>query len=589
MRNFPTPKINISDASVYDSIVPEKPKSSHSRSKSLDKPVNLTLVDIPVSTAPTTSKNNATVAVATTKNNEKQTVNYATLEHKVTLKTIKNNTKLNETHPDRCSYAEMSQSQKQSVLKQTKNNSNEDKQTNTTPKSNALKQIQKRANSAPESYKTQPPTVVYIPDDEIRREYKKCFETFPKEKRCQDGHRSRYDTPRGGSMGRSRSVPEQKYIITAKEGKEPSKVRKEGPVVSLQHSSQHVDPHMTITRTFANTSTPARSIQHGASLERAGKTGQANNPRSASRPEPPSSNTRSISTQSSANRGTNTRPSMPSASSQATPSRSSQYYSSQPFEGTPIKLPIGPFQSKPFENTDFNHSRATAEAINKSIHSTPSRSNAGQHRSQSFEASPRGITKPLTNPAKVSPSKRSISQRSEDAARCAAYQIVSDLIRANYVQDRQDNPVQYSRTQAHSFDSQSLGSQHQHNMGAPPRSSSLQQSAPARSIPTNKGTPKRAHDILQHSSKSLDTPPRSSSLHQYPAQVTAPTRTASLQHAASADATPTRTQGILKNRRRSRSRELEEGRLSPGDTCDNHNREILLTIKKQSQGYMKPP
>lgn len=413
MRNLPTPKINISDTSLYETVVPEKPKPTHNRSKSLDnKPMNLTLVEIP-----------------TAKNNEKQTVNYATLEHKVNLKTIKNNTKPNEA--DKCSYAEMTQTQKQTILKQVKN---EDKP-QVAPKSNALKQIQSRAYSAPESYR-QTPTVIYIPEETFKSDYKKCFETFPKEKR--DGHRSRYDTSRCGSMGRSSSVPE--HAISEK--------RKKDPVVTIQHSKD--SHHPTITRTFQNP--------------------QATKTPTPTRKTTPSTQTRVL------------------THALSTPARSTQYYSSQSFEAPP-------------------------------------RSSLAQCHAHSLD---------LRHP------------RTENFHGV-------DIIRAVH-----HNPYEVLPKQP---------------ITAPTRTTSLQPKSP-----------KRAQGILQHSSKSMETPPRSSSLHQH---VIPPARTTSLQHAVSAEATPTRTPGILKTRRRSRSRDLE-GDIPP-DTCDAQNREILLTIKRQTHGYIKPP
>lgn len=506
MRNLPTPKINISDTSLYETVVPDKPRATHSRSKSLDnKPMNLTLVEIPTtpSTATTTS---------TAKNNEKQTVNYATLEHKVNLKTIKNNTKSNEnSNVEKCSYAEMTQTQKQTVLKQVKN---EDKP-QVAPKSNALKQIQARAYSAPESYRTQAPTVIYIPEETFKSDYKKCFETFPKEKRAQDGHRSRYDTARCGSMGRSSSVPEQRYVVTAADAQ---KRRKEAPVVTIQHTSD--SHHPIITRTFTNPQANkpvARTIT---------QTTPSNVQATPTRQPTPSTQTRVL------------------THALSTPSRSTQYYSSQSFD-TPKRSSLA--QCHAYSLDTPRNAKTCYDGKSNKTHATPLRTTS-QHQASC-----------------------------DDSARNAPFHYNADIIRSVHHHPYQTEVL--PRSHHLSFDSST-----KQTVVAPARSTSLQSKSPS------KCTPKRNPGILQHASKSIETPPRSSSLHQ---NVIPPARTSSLQHAASAEATPTRTPGILKTRRRSRSRDLEVdlpiGPGSPRDTCDAQNREILLTIKRQTHGYIKPP
>lgn len=578
IRNLPTPKINISDTSLYDTVIPDKPRATHGRSKSLDnKPLNLTLVEIPNTPSTSITTNTTTTAA---KNNEKQTVNYATLEHKVTLKTIKNNTKCNEnSNAEKCSYSEMSQSQKQTILKQAKN---EDKP-QVPPKNNALKQMQTRAYSAPESYRSQPTTVIYIPEEKFKSDYKKCFETFPKEKRCQEGHRSRYDAARCGSMGRSSSVPEQRYVVTARpDVPEPPRRRKDGPVVTIQHQTSE-SPHKTLSRTFSNSqATPNQSSSktQSTSTTRSINTQSATSRGASTTQDTP--NKTATNAQATPIRNASTRtgnaPSTPArivTNSQATPTRTSQYYSSS-FDA-PLRQSVGAYHGFETPVTNLHHSR------NSQSFDVPSRNYFHQHKGHSHDSP---STKGHPTPARTSSLSQKTSSSYDDSPRRAPYQFAADIIRSTG-----HHHALHSDSRPHHQNYDSSNSAH---VTTPARSSSLQQPAVQKTAANQvKGTPKRNPGILQYSSKSLETPPRSSNLHQHVAPVVAPIRTTSLQHAASAEATPTKTPGILKTRRRSRSRELD-GELppapsSPRDSCDAQNREILLTIKRQTHGYMKPP
>lgn len=357
-RNSKTPKISISDAScenlnVYDTILPKeeekKTRSTHTRSKSLDgKHLNFTPTMVEIENVDT-QKNNMKA--------EKQTVNYATLEHKKNnfeteadkaknvnekfanikstnvskerqitqegrspvgknvplpvvdvkktpvkdFKTIRNNTKDEknvfdkkqvpppkvdnlkgtEFKPDpEAMYAEphkirkeKKEREEQTTPRKTQVQAKQPEpaaKPKVPPKSNALKQMQTRAYSAPETgFKQSPATILYIPEETLKKKTlpecnyyperkfhrpetepsrectERCFQTFPA-RTCPYthpvSHRSRVESDRRfATTERSSSVPEQRYFVTAKPEEQHRKRRTDNPVVILQHSSRSLD------------------------------------------------------------------------------------------------------------------------------------------------------------------------------------------------------------------------------------------------------------------------------------------------------------------------------------------------------------